>query len=116
MRALFVVLFVVACASGSEPPPGEKGDPGPMGDRGDAGPTGQMGIPGPAGVSCWDLNSNHACDAAMEDFNDDGDCNVADCFGTPGPAGPIGPAGPAGPAGPPGPAGPMGPMGATGPM
>lgn len=116
LRTLSLILatsFVAACASGSEPQPGEKGD---MGDKGDPG---DMGTMGDQGVSCWDLNSSHECDLATEDYNEDGQCNVADCFGVEGPAGPQGPAGPTGaqgPQGPQGPAGPMGPQGAQGPQ
>jgi hypothetical protein len=42
------------------------------------------------GISCWDLNSNGACDLATEDANSDGICSALDCQGPPGePAQPI---------------------------
>lgn len=86
MKALALVLFLVACGhqedAGPEGPPGPQGEPGPPGPKGDTGERGPGGgDPGPQG-----------------------------------PAGPVGPAGPAGPTGPAGAIGPAGPMGAIGMM
>ena len=111
MRTISILFtsLLVACAS-STPNEPEKGDPGEMGE---------MGTPGTSGVSCWDLDSSLSCNLETEDYNDDGVCDVGDCFGVEGPAGPAGPSGPQGPQGPAGatgPAGPIGPMGPMGPM
>lgn len=108
---------------------GERGIPGPIGAVGPAGPTGLRGPSGPAGpagpagprgadgadgLACWDVNGNGSGDIA-EDINLDGNVDVLDCRGEPGPAGPQGPAGEAGPRGPEGPRGPAGPTGPRGP-
>ncbi len=61
---------------------GEQGEQGAKGDPGAPGAKGDQGDPGADGISCWDLNSNNACDAADEDINGDGECTVADCAGT----------------------------------
>ena len=111
MRTISILFtsLLVACAS-STPNEPEKGDPGEMGE---------MGTPGTSGVSCWDLDSSLSCNLETEDYNDDGVCDVGDCFGVEGPAGPAGPSGPQGPQGPAGatgPAGPAGPAGTIGPI
>jgi collagen triple helix repeat protein len=99
MRSVVFGVLLVGCASAQEPKMGDKGD---------------MGTAGADGISCWDLNQNRECDAATEDTNKDGKCDVNDCLGVAGPTGPSGPAGEPGPTGPQGPQGPAGPMGATG--
>lgn len=86
MKALALVVFLVAC--GHQDEAGPEGPPGPPGEVGPQGPKGDTGERGPGG----------------------GDP------GPPGPAGPIGPAGPAGATGADGATGPAGPAGATGPM
>lgn len=124
---LIAASTLFACANATEPEPGPQGEMGEMGEMGEpgpAGPTGAMGTMGSIGVSCWDLDEDRQCDIETEDYNEDGECNVADCFGVEGPQGPAGPIGPTGamgsqgltgPAGPAGPQGPQGPTGPTGP-
>lgn len=93
------VVVLGACADAAKP------DPGPQGEMGDM---------GKQGISCWDLNQNLECDAATEDYNDDGTCDVGDCQGIEGPKGATGAAGPTGSQGPMGPMGPAGPKGDQG--
>lgn len=121
---LIAASTLFACANASEPepgPPGEMGEMGEPGEAGPAGPSGTMGEMGSIGVSCWDLDEDRQCDIETEDYNEDGECNVGDCFGVEGPQGPAGPIGPAGAmgsqglTGPAGPAGPQGPQGLAGP-
>ncbi|CAN5914136.1 hypothetical protein BH11MYX2_BH11MYX2_20180 [soil metagenome] len=96
------VVVLGACANAAKP------DPGPQGEMGDMGDMGKMG------VSCWDLNQNLECDAATEDYNSDGVCDVADCQGTDGMNGAMGSQGSAGPKGDPGTQGLLGPKGDKG--
>jgi hypothetical protein len=48
------------------------------------------GPAGSDGISCWDLNGNGACELAVEDKNNDTECNALDCQGPEGPPGPTG--------------------------
>lgn len=102
---LVFTLFSTVAACGSEGPAGEMGEmgdpgaPGTKGDKGDMGDPGTPGTPGAPGtngsngsngsngISCWDLNSNGACDAGAEDKNGDTMCTPLDCQGAQGPAG-----------------------------
>ena len=94
-------------------PKGDKGDPGPAGPAGPEGPAGKDGATGPAGpagtngLACWDLSGDGIQDA-VEDTNQDGKWDAADCQG------PQGATGASGPEGSPGPAGPQGPQGEQG--
>lgn len=71
--------------------PGPRGDPGIQGNvgpRGDQGPLGEQGIqgePGNDGINCWDLDANGEPTFPLEDRNGDGQVNVNDCKGDPGP-------------------------------
>ncbi len=42
---------------------------------------GEPGRDGNSGLHCWDQNENHQCDLAVEDQNNDGECNLQDCQG-----------------------------------
>jgi hypothetical protein len=72
---------------GAVGPQGPQGEKGPMGDtglqgiQGEKGNAGTPGAPGAPGVSCWDVNADLACNAAMEDRNADGVCSTLDCTG-----------------------------------
>jgi hypothetical protein len=100
-------------------PKGDKGDPGPAGPAGPEGPAGKDGATGPAGpagtngLACWDLSGDGIQDA-VEDTNQDGKWDAADCQGPQGATGASGPEGSPGPAGPQGEQGPQGPQGEQG--
>lgn len=111
-------------------PKGDKGDPGEAGPAGPEGPAGKDGATGPAGpagtngLACWDLSGDGIQDA-VEDTNQDGRWDAADCKGeqglqgiqgVQGEAGPEGLVGPIGPQGEPGQIGPQGPQGEQGPQ
>jgi len=99
-------------------PKGDKGDTGLPGTAGEPGPAGPAGAAGEDGLACWDLNGDKVQDA-LEDRNQDGVWNAADCQGPQGETGATGAQGPQGLQGEQGlqgAAGPQGPIGLTGPQ
>jgi len=74
-----------AGADGAAGAQGPKGDTGDDGDTGAQGPQGPQGPAGADGINCWDLNGNGVGDVATEDIDGDGDVDVDDCKGLPGP-------------------------------